>query len=436
MQSLTLGDPDTSAELVAYLETLILDGKLRPGSRLEPVRVAAESLGLAPNTVAAAYRQLGQRGLVVGKGRQGTFVAERYHPRGDLVDHVPADLIDLASGKPDRRLLPDLAPFLERLGGSAVTYGDPPVALELSGAAAPLLATEEVPVDHLAVTGGALDGVERALAAWLRPGQSVAVEDPGWFAMVDLVRSMGMVAVPVEIDQEGYRPDALADALSRVDGVLITPRAQNPTGAAVSAERAASLRALLGQYPQLIVVEDDHMGPTGGAALHSVVEGLERFAHVRSFAKSHGPDLRTAVVAGDGVTIERLQSRQLVGPGWVSHILQRTVAAMIDSPEVQRLHTRATAEYARRRDLTRTALESAGLDVIGRSGLNLWVRVPDEDRSVASAREAGYAIRPGRRFRHAAASAVRITVAEVEETHVLELAGALAAPPVGRTRQV
>ncbi len=52
---------------------------LMPGDRLRPVRVCADQLGLAPNTVARAYRELEEEGWLVGRGRAGTFVAAR-HP--------------------------------------------------------------------------------------------------------------------------------------------------------------------------------------------------------------------------------------------------------------------------------------------------------------------------------------------------------------------
>lgn len=64
------------AQLRAQLTAQIGDGTLRPGDRLPPVRALAEELGIAPNTVARAYRELEADGLLVGRGRAGTFVTD------------------------------------------------------------------------------------------------------------------------------------------------------------------------------------------------------------------------------------------------------------------------------------------------------------------------------------------------------------------------
>ena len=72
-----------SAQLRDAIARRIRSGVLAPGERLPPVRVLAAELGLAPNTVARAYRELEAAGLLEGRGRHGTFVAERLR--------VPAD---------------------------------------------------------------------------------------------------------------------------------------------------------------------------------------------------------------------------------------------------------------------------------------------------------------------------------------------------------
>lgn len=62
-------------QLMTQLDALITAGQLRPGDRLSPVRRMADDLGVAPGTVARAYRELEQRGLLEGRGRAGTFIA-------------------------------------------------------------------------------------------------------------------------------------------------------------------------------------------------------------------------------------------------------------------------------------------------------------------------------------------------------------------------
>jgi DNA-binding transcriptional regulator YhcF (GntR family) len=77
---ITLGEEDRAAasERLAFaIAGRIRRGSLGPGARLPTVRSLADQLDLAPNTVAKAYRRLEHDGLIEGRGRQGTFVAER-----------------------------------------------------------------------------------------------------------------------------------------------------------------------------------------------------------------------------------------------------------------------------------------------------------------------------------------------------------------------
>ncbi len=423
----------TAADLVALLEQRIGAGILAPGARLDPVRALAADLGLAPNTVAAAYRVLGERGLVVGEGRRGTFVAARPPLALAPAEEPVADgVVDLASGNPDPALLPSLAGALAVIDTGPVLYGHPPVDPQLAALFRAGFAADGVPADHLAVVGGALDGLERVLAAHLRPGDRVAVEDPGYASVIELLHALGLRPVPVAVDPFGPEPGALAEALAAgVGAVVITPRAHNPTGAALDADRASELRPLLAGA-DVLVVADDHAGPIAGQPYHHLVGddpagGGRRWATVRSMAKSLGPDLRLAAVAGDELTVRRVAGRQLVGQGWVSHLLQRTVAAMLSGAATPELLATASIAYARRRAVVVDTLVAAGSEVHGRSGMNVWVPVDDEARVVAGMLRQGYAVRSGARFRLASPPGIRVSVAATPEPVLAEAAAALVA---------
>ncbi|HEY3238972.1 MAG TPA: aminotransferase class I/II-fold pyridoxal phosphate-dependent enzyme, partial [Acidimicrobiia bacterium] len=291
----------TSAQAIATdVEGAVRDGRLQPEERLPAVRALATSLGVSPGTVATAYQRLADRGLIQGHGRRGTVVAGRpplaVRPR--FV--VPAGARNLADGNPDPALLPDLAPVLAALDLSPRLYGDAAKHPGLVSAAIGQLDADGIPPGPVAVVGGAMDGVERVLTAHLRPGDRVAVEDPGYPGVLDLLPALRFHAVPVPVDRAGMLPDALEQALAAgASAAVVTPRAQNPTGAAFDAARARALRRVLGRHRGVVVVEDDHAGPVAGAAHHSICAGLSCWAVVRSYAKSLGPDLRVAVLRGD-----------------------------------------------------------------------------------------------------------------------------------------
>jgi DNA-binding transcriptional MocR family regulator len=413
----------TAREIAASVEKAIRTGDVRPGDALPTVRALATDLGVSPATVAAAYRELRRRGITAGAGRSGTQVRGAPPISARLPMAVPPGARDLRSGGPDPTLLPALPEF----GRTSRLYGEPPVSPRLARVAAAHMTAEGIDPSCLAVVGGALDGVERILGAWLRPGDRIGVEDPGYTAALDLLGALGFEIVPISLDERGVRPESLAAALDReVQAVVLTPRAQNPTGAAWDAVRVGELRAVLRPHEEVLVIEDDHAGQAAGAPAFTVCDQRTTWATVRSVSKWLGPDLRLAVVAGDPTTVSRIEGRQALGAGWVSYLLQDAVADLWGAPSTAELLDRASATYARRRQALMAALTERGFEPSGSSGLTLWVPVSDEHAVVAGLVQEGWAVSPGERFRITSPSGIRIAFATLEEHEAPELARALA----------
>ncbi|HKT00617.1 MAG TPA: aminotransferase class I/II-fold pyridoxal phosphate-dependent enzyme, partial [Rugosimonospora sp.] len=231
------------------------------------------------------------------------------------------------------------------------------------------------------------------------------------------------------VDDEGPRPDGLAATLRAGAGaVVVTSRAQNPTGATLSRVRASALRKELRGYPQVLVIEDDHAAELAAAPLHPLAGATPHWAFLRSASKPYGPDLRLAVLAGDEATVSRVQGRMQAGAGWVSTVLQRLVLDLWRDARVAALVARARDSYEVRRTALCDALAARGVEVHGRTGINVWVRVRDETAAVTRARQAGYAVAPGSMYRQAAGPGVRITIAPLALRDIRPLADALCAP--------
>ncbi|GLX16379.1 GntR family transcriptional regulator [Streptomyces lavendulae subsp. lavendulae] len=421
-----------ASEIATSVETGVGSGALAPGALLPPMRELAAALGVNPNTVAAAYRTLRERGVIETDGRRGSRVRARpaTAPRDVRRMPVPEGVRDVAQGNPDLALLPPLdgalAAAARRYAEAPTLYGQDPVVPNLARLARAGFEADGVPAGALAVTSGALDGIERVLAAHLRAGDAVAVEDPGWGSVLDLAPALGLRVVPVAVDDEGPVPESVARALAEgARALVVTARAQNPTGAAVSAARAAGLRELLAGRPEVLLIEDDHghgivdlpLCPLGGVTRH--------WALIRSTAKAYGPDLRLAVLTGDAVTMDRVRGRQRLGPGWVSRLLQYAVVDLWTSGAVDR--QAVARSYGLRRDGLVAALAERGVRAHGRSGMNVWVPVADETAAVTRLLAAGWAVRPGAGYRVQAGPGVRITVSGLDPAEVGGLADAVAA---------
>ncbi len=427
----------TTGQVVASVEQAVTTGDLRADDLLPPIRRLADHLGVANGTVAAAYVRLRDRGVVHTDGRRGTRVRARsvaLPRRGGLA--VPSDAVDLSLGNPDPALLPDLGPHLVHAHRDAGLYGEDPDPFLHDALATQLrrrAAADGVPVDHLTVVSGALDGVERTLAVHLRPGDAVAVEDPGWPNLLDLVAALGLVAVPLPVDDHGPTADGLAGVVDRVDAVVVTSRSHNPTGGAVHPTRRDELAGIL-DGRDLLVVEDDHGGESSGVDLAPLAGVTRRWAVVQSLSKSWGPDLRVAAMFGDARTLVHVAGRFRLGPGWVSRLLQGTAASMLADPDARATVAAAAVELGHRRDRLRAALADRGIGSRGRSGLNLWVAVPDEATVVAGLLTRGWGVAPGSRYRQSAGPGIRVTAAAVDTpdlatSFATDLATVLAGPP-------
>ena len=88
------GDGPPYRQLIDGVRRQIQRGTLLPGDRIPPVRTLAEELALAPNTVARAYRALEEDGWIQGRGRAGTFVADRLPEQPSAVDAALASAAD------------------------------------------------------------------------------------------------------------------------------------------------------------------------------------------------------------------------------------------------------------------------------------------------------------------------------------------------------
>jgi DNA-binding transcriptional MocR family regulator len=290
------------------------------------------------------------------------------------------------------------------------------------------LRAEDIDADDVAIVGGAIDGIGRVLQAHLGPGDRVAVEDPTFPPLFDLLGALGLVPEPVGSDRDGPLPGTLETVLGRgAEAVVLTSRAQNPTGASVSPERSRELRRVLQRHADVLVIEDDTGGLATEDQLASVIDtSRPRWAFVRSFSMVFGPDLRTAIIAADEVTLARVEGRQWVSGGWVSHILQRLAWRLLTDGATMNRVRKARSTYGIRRQGLVDALAECGIEVSSRSGFNVWVPVAQESATISSLQAAGWGVAAGEPFRLESPAGIRVTASRLTRGDSKAFAAALA----------
>lgn len=297
------------------------------------------------------------------------------------------------------------------------------------------LASQGIPNESVGVFSSTLDTIERALRQHARPGDRVAIEDPCWPPLLALLRSLRLRPVPLAMDGQGLQVPA-PGLLASCAAVVLTPRAHNPTGTAIRADRWRALRRQLRTCPNTLVVFNDYWGLLSGTSLACADALPPQWLYVMSLGKPLGPEMRVCIAAGVPDLIEGMRSHFALGPRKVSLWLQRFAALLWR----QAARGKGRGSFANMQNACSTrrqalvaelqkqgvVLEFGAGPAQGPEGLHLWLTVPDELAVVQAMASRGWAVQAGSPMALASGPAVRISVGAVERRDVKRLATDLA----------
>lgn len=424
------------------------------GDRMPSTREFVRRLGVSPVTVSRALAVVVAEGVVVTRPGEGSFVAER--PSGDgrtpddfawqtlalgerrtsaggvmvSLEEPSSEEIPLASGYLHPSLLPirALAAAMARAGRRPDAWQRPPVA-GLDGLRAWFARSVGGQVDaaDVIVTSGAQGALTAAFRALIPAGAALLVESPTYPGALAVAASAGIRIVPVPVDGDGIRPDALEQAFAATGAraVYCQPAFQNPTGAVLTAGRRAQVLAAAAAAGAF-VIEDDygrylaHERPAPPPLVAEDRDG--RVVHLTSLTKPASPSLRVGALIARGPVAERLRAVRVVDDFFVSRPLQETALELVTSPAWPRhLSNLARALTARRATLALALAQQIPqftIPVLPRGGASLWVRMPGhiaDDHLAGRAARFGTVISSGRNYHPAepAGSFVRLSFAAV-----------------------
>jgi len=485
---------DTTADLPMFLRIAraisneVRRHRLRPGDPLPGSRTLAKALQVHRNTIVAAYLELLREGWIETRRAGGTFVSRTLPdaaPRGfagksALRESVPArpgfDLrpslqndepppwppgtLNLASGVPDPRLLPSAAlsrayrRALRYRGPSVLDYGDARGDPRLRAALAKMLCARRglaATADSVVVTRGAQMAFDLAARALLSPGDAVAVEELGYSSVWASLKLAGARLIPVPLDSEGLRVDALEKIASRepLRAIYLTPHHQYPTMVVLSPGRRLQLLDLA-RRNRIAIVEDDYDNefhyqgqpvlPLASADQAGVV------IYVGTLSKILAPGLRLGFMVAPEPLLDRIVQLRTLMDRQGDLAIECAVAEMLEDGEVQRHARRMRRRYESRREALVSALQkhlgSALSFDLPSGGVALWARVAsdiDVDRWAERSLSLKVAFAPGREFAfdgkswpNARLAFARLNEAELQEA-VRRIASAL---PVRRAKNV
>jgi 2-aminoadipate transaminase len=399
-------------QLYQHIALRIRSGDLGRGERLPATRELAGLLGLNRTTVSAAYEILETEGLIAGQVGRGSFVTGAAAPAAGGVDwNALLDRSDLApSGlaggfgnevasfvmsRPSRALFPldDFRASCEAVLArpdldSILQLGSPsgyePLRRHLMDEARRQLLAR--PGDDLLITNGcqqALDLIGRVL---LHPGDTVAVEDPIYPGLKNLLTGMGAQLVGVPVGAEGMDTAHLERVLDRERPrfLVVTSNFQNPTGATLSlpARRALLDAARAAGVP---VVENDAYGDLRyqGEPLPALKQLDEHGGTIllRSFSKVSFPGLRVGWIVAPKLLIDRLRQAKQSADLHTDQLSQAVLLEFAQSGRLEahraRMLQAGTERLAATLDGCRRFLPAGSRWTQPQGGMNLWVRLPE-----------------------------------------------------------
>lgn len=401
MPRLAPGEGPPFERLAAALADDIAAGVIGAGDRLPAHRDLAWRLGIGVGTVTKAYARLEQRGLVKSRHGRGMFVPDS--------PTIPARVIDLSINAPpqmlsDRLLQATLSTLARRLdAGTFSAYAHPAGRPEHRRLMARWLAKGGLDArpDRMLLTHGAQHALSLALALACKPGSLLLTEALTYPGALLAARQAGLTPVGLAMDEEGLRPDTLAEALGTSHGrhrvLYVTPTLQNPTATTMGPERRRALVHLCRAH-DITLIEDDVYGifaPAGSQPLAALAP--ERTFYVTGLSKVLSPGLRLgALVAPSDRVAEaeaRLQASSTMAPALFAQIMEM----WLTDGTAEAVAASIRADAARRSALAAQRLPKRPALQLG-AGFHAWLPMPanEAERFVARAAMRGVALMPAR----------------------------------------
>ncbi len=434
-------------QIASQLRGALASGAFDADPRLPAMRRLAQELGVNRLTIARAYRELAEAGLVSGEVGRGTFIrregagggasarrgqgmswgplfaraAERVLGDGIASASFGATrpgVISFASLFPDPALFP-VEPFrramdsvLRRHGHRVLGYGPPAGYPPLRAMIAAQLRLKGITVseEEIVVTSGSQQGIDLVARVLLDPGDTVLVENPTYTGAVQVFHAYGAQLSGVPVDEEGVIVSLLAEAVQRRRPKLIylMPNFQNPTSETMTLARRQELIELA-SAGGLPILEDDFGGDLRfeGTDLPSLkaLDADGNVIYVSTFAKKLLPGLRIGWVAAPREIAERIIHMKKITDFSTSLLLQAALHEFCQVGDLERHLSGVVGRYRERRDAMLTAMRRCFPPEAGwtrpAGGLVIWVTLPhgaDAEEVAARAEERGVLVGRGDLF--------------------------------------
>jgi len=421
-------------QIVEGVRRQIDDRGLRPGARLPSIRAFADSHGVSRHTVVEAYDRLVAQGYLFSRRGAGFFTTsphrDPHRPGGECAERRDEELVwlirrlleapdgTLLAGGPwlpeswldDPGIRRALRALAGRPGGHTIHYGDPlgygPLREQIAGVLLPDIGVSVRP-SRIMLTHGASQALDLIIRRLLDPGDTVLVDDPGYYNLFGNLKLNGIRLVGVPRRRDGPDPAALESLAAEHRPKLYFTQSvlQNPTGTNIAPHVAYRILQTAGRH-DFRIVEDDIFSDleSENVARLATLDQLERVIYVGSFSKTLSGSLRVGFIACSAGLVHDLLDAKLVTSIASSPFSEKLVHYLLADGHYRKFTARIRERLGAARCRLGTVFEGAGIETFCQreSGLFVWGRFQGEADSLPLAEAAlkqGMLLAPGRVFR-------------------------------------
>lgn len=426
-------DTPLTEQIIQGIQKLIDNRVLRSGSRIPSIRSFSSTHEVSRFTSVQAYDRLVAAGSLESRPGSGFYVTSRSKKFGRAEPTVKLDqamdvlwLLRNALGQPSLDVIPgagwlphdwmdtagiqrSLRNIAQKSGRYLTEYGTPQGYLPLRQQLQQHLAEFQIQAsaDQILLTAGASHALDLIARYYIYPGDTVLVDDPGYFILYGTLKSYGAKIVGVPWKTDGPDTDALNLLIKKHKPKLFFTNSilHNPTGASISQPVAYRILQLAEQH-DIIIIEDDVFGDFHPARISKLatLDQLKRVIYLGSFSKTISSAMRVGFIATSTNVVKQLTDLKLLSGITTSEINERIIYQMLSSGHYRKHLNKLHKRLQHSRELALDNFEKMNLvpHIEPEGGLFIWVEMPEHIDIIEMSNQAasqGIMLAPGNLFR-------------------------------------
>ena len=383
-------------------------GLLAEGEQLPPQRQFAYARGIATSTASRVYEELVRRGLVLGEIGRGTFVRaadgqreatlvepvsvpidleHNYSVRNSHIDEIMKTLNDISVDTSSEN-------FLTPMGAIGWKNSQKTAARYLG-----VKGWFPKPSSIMFV-GNGRQAIAAALSALTKPGDPIGVEAVTYPVLIGIAQKMGLVLVPLEMDEFGVTPDAITDGFNKhgIRALYLQPTLQSPTAITMNGERRQEVAQVIEKL-DIPTIEDgvyNFLGqekPLCSYAPSNII-------FIDSLSKSLAPGVALGMISSPPKYYEKIKTSVQFGAWTTSGLLLTIGTRLMSDDAIKKIIFDKRSDARVRQNIVRKMFSDFDISGDPRA-YHVWIPVPNNkkcDLFTSRMHRMGIALTPGSAF--------------------------------------